>query len=260
MPHGRHLFISDLHLDASAPDAVAQFCRFLQHDARHCDGLYILGDLFETWVGDDDDEPARVAVCEALLELTRTTTPCWVMRGNRDFLLGREFENRTGCALLPDPVLLQLGAVRAVISHGDLFCTADHGYQQFRTLANSLGFQTEYLALPLATRRALAQFARGRSREHTDQMRTPIMDVDPTAVLEALRRGGCDLLIHGHTHRPGIHRIELDGRRATRVVLGDWYDQGSCLQLNADATYELLSLPRTATGSTVSIEPSRLRV
>ncbi len=260
MPHGRHLFISDLHLDASAPDAVAQFCRFLAQEARHCDGLYILGDLFETWVGDDDDEPTRSQVCTALQALTVGGTPCWVMRGNRDFLLGREFERRTGCALLPDPVLLQLGAVRAVISHGDLFCTADHGYQQFRTLANSPDFQTGYLALPLATRRALAQFARSRSREHTGQMRTPIMDVDPAAVLAALRCGGSELLIHGHTHRPGIHRYVLDGRRATRIVLGDWYDQGSCLALHADGTYELLTLPRATAASTLNIEPSRLRV
>lgn len=260
MPHGRHLFISDLHLDASAPDAVAQFCRFLQHEARNCDGLYILGDLFETWVGDDDDEPTRVKVCMALQALTGSGTPCWVMRGNRDFLLGSEFERRTGCKLLPDPVLLQIGPLRAVISHGDLLCTADHGYQQFRTLANSLDFQTEYLGLPLATRRALAQFARGRSREHTGQMRTPIMDVDSGAVLAALRCGDSALLIHGHTHRPGIHRLALDGKPAARIVLGDWYDQGSCLQLNTDGTYELLTLPRAAPASTLSIEPSRLRV
>ncbi len=260
MPHGRHLFVSDLHLDATAPDAVAQFHRFLQHEARNCDGLYILGDLFETWIGDDDDETARSAVCTALRELTCAGTPCWVMRGNRDFLLGVDFERRTGCTLLPDPTLLQVGDVRAVISHGDLLCTADHGYQQFRTLAHGERFQAVYLRLPLATRRALAQMARASSREHTRQLRSEIMDVDAAAVVAALRCGDSDLLIHGHTHRPGIHQQLLDGRRATRIVLGDWYDQGSCLVLNSDASYELRTLPRAASGSTVSIAPSSSRV
>ena len=260
MPHGRHLFVSDLHLDGTAPDAVAQFCGFLGHEARNCDGLYILGDLFETWIGDDDDEAARATVCAALRALTRAGTPCWVMRGNRDFLLGRDFEHRTGCTLLPDPTLLQVGAVRAVISHGDLLCTADRSYQQFRTLAHSESFQADYLHLPLATRRALARLARASSREHTRQLRSEIMDVETSAVAAALRCGGSTLIIHGHTHRPGIHQQLLDGRPATRIVLGDWYDQGSCLVLNSDGSYELLALPRAAAGSTLSIAPSSSRV
>jgi UDP-2,3-diacylglucosamine hydrolase len=246
MPHGRHLFVSDLHLDASAPDAVAQFQRFLQQDARRCDGLYILGDLFETWIGDDDDDAARGAVCTALRELTRAGTPCWIICGNRDFLLGQDFERRTGCTLLPDPTLLQVDSVRAVISHGDLLCTADHGYQQFRTQAHSTAFQRRYLRLPLRTRRAFAHMVRASSREHTRQMRSEIMDVDAAAVAAALRCGDSALLIHGHTHRPGIHQLTVDERPATRIVLGDWYDQGSCLALHSDATCELLTLPRTA--------------
>jgi UDP-2,3-diacylglucosamine hydrolase len=244
MPDGRHLFVSDLHLDASAPDAVAQFQRFLQQDARRCDGLYILGDLFETWIGDDDDDAARDAVCTALRELTRAGTPCWVICGNRDFLLGQDFEHRTGCTLLPDPTLLQVGSVRAVISHGDLLCTADLGYQQFRTLAHSEGFQRAYLRLPLSTRRAFAQMVRASSREHTRQMRSEIMDVDAAAVAAALRCGNSTLLIHGHTHRPGIHQQVVDGKPATRIVLGDWYDQGSLLTVTADGQHDLQSLPR----------------
>src|SRR5690606_24635432 len=113
MPGGRHLFVSDLHLDATAPDAVAQFCRFLQHECREAADLYILGDLFETWIGDDDDEAARDAVCKALRNLVQGGTPCYLLRGNRDFLLGPAFERRTGCTLLPDPALLQVGSVRA---------------------------------------------------------------------------------------------------------------------------------------------------
>jgi UDP-2,3-diacylglucosamine hydrolase len=224
MTGGRHLFVSDLHLDVTAPDAVAQFCRFLQSEARNCSGLYILGDLFETWIGDDDHEAARDAVCNALRELTRAGTSCFVLRGNRDFLLGNDFERRTGCVLLPDPALLQFGQVRAVISHGDLLCSADHAYQQFRALVRSSWFQAGFLRLPATTRRALASMARMRSREHTRQLRTEIMDVENAAVEAMLRCGESSLLIHGHTHRPGVHRLRVDGRPATRIVLGDWYD------------------------------------
>lgn len=244
MPRGRHLFVSDLHLDATAPDAVAQFRQFLQHEARDSDGLYILGDLFETWIGDDDDDATRSEICAALRELTAAGTPCHVIPGNRDFLLGRDFESRTGCKVLPDPVLLQTANVRAVISHGDLFCTADHAYQQFRTLTRSTAFRQGFLGLPLATRRTLALMARASSREHTRQLRGEIMDVSVAAVAAALRCGNSRLLIHGHTHRPGIHQHMVDGHSATRIVLGDWYDQGSCLVLNADGTFELLALPR----------------
>ncbi len=248
MPGGRHLFVSDLHLDATAPDAVMQFRLFLQHEARDCAALYILGDLFETWIGDDDDEAARDCVCTALRELTLAGTPCFVLRGNRDFLLGRDFERRTGCVLLPDPVLLQFGQVRAVISHGDLLCSADRGYQQFRSLARSNWFHRGFLRLPAMTRRALALLARASSREHTRQLRSEIMDVEDHAVQAMLRCGSSSLLIHGHTHRPGIHALQVDGRPATRIVLGDWYDQGSCLVLDDDGTHALLTLPRRASG------------
>jgi len=259
MPQGRQLFVSDLHLDATAPDAVTQFRRFLEDEASHSAGLYILGDLFETWIGDDDNEAVRGEICDALHRLTGSGTPCWIMRGNRDFLLGEQFERRSGCELLPDPVLLQIGSLRAVLCHGDLLCTADHGYQQFRTLSRSAAFQSAYLRLPLTTRRALAHMARASSHEHTRRMRSDIMDVDETAVAAALRCGDSDLLIHGHTHRPGIHRHMVDGRSATRIVLGDWYDQGSCLVLEADGRYELLTLPRGG-ASTLSMESSSARV
>lgn len=260
MPHGRYLFVSDLHLDASSPEALTQFHHFLERDARQCDGLYILGDLFETWIGDDDDDAARSAVCLSLRKLVQAGTPCWVTGGNRDFLLGSDFEQRTGCRLLPDPALLQAGTLRAVICHGDLLCTADHGYQQFRTFAHGEVFQKNYLRLPLPTRRAFARMVRSSSMQRTSQMREDIMDVDPAAVESALRCGASSLLIHGHTHRPGVHQLQVDGRPATRIVLGDWYEQGSCLVLNTDGSHELLTLPRATSGSTVSIAPSSSRV
>lgn len=222
------------------------FRRFLHREAGDGDGLYILGDLFETWIGDDDDEPVRSAVCADLREFTRNGVPCYVLRGNRDFLLGRDFELRTGCTLLPDPVLLQAGAIRAVISHGDQLCSDDLAYLRFRSLASANWFRSSMLGLPLSTRRALAGFARSRSRQHTRQLRTEIMDVAPGAVAGALRCGNSNLLIHGHTHRPGIHALEVDGRPARRIVLGDWYDQGSCLVLDADGSHQLVTLPHAA--------------
>jgi UDP-2,3-diacylglucosamine hydrolase len=244
MSHGRYLFVSDLHLDATAPEAVTQFTGFLEREAGACDGLYILGDLFETWIGDDDDDATRAAVCTALRGLTSRGIACHVMRGNRDFLLGSKFERATGCTLLPDPALLLVGSVRAVLTHGDLLCTADHGYQQFRSLVRNTGFQSDFLRLPVATRRALARLARTTSREHTRQLRHEITDVTVAAVEAALRCSASTLLIHGHTHRPGIHPHQVDGRLATRIVLGDWYDQGSCLVLHTDGRHELLTLRR----------------
>lgn len=260
MPHGCHLFVSDLHLDASAPDAVTQFRLFLQTEAQACDGLYILGDLFETWIGDDDDDPVRRRVTADLHALTASGVPCWIQRGNRDFLLGNEFMRRSGCTLLPDPAVLQSGTRRIVLMHGDLLCTEDHRYQQFRTQSRDRQFQSMYLQMPLGTRRALAGMARASSREHTRRTRIGIMDVDEKAVHTILRCADSDLLIHGHTHRPGVHHLQIDGRDARRIVLGDWYDQGSCLALHADGSYELRTLDRATPRSTVSIASSSPRV
>lgn len=246
MPHGRHLFVSDLHLDGSSPAAIALFLQFLRSDAAASDGLYILGDLFETWIGDDDDDPARAAVCAGLRDLTSAGTPCHVLRGNRDFLLGAGFAARTGCQLLPDPVLMEIHDRRVVLSHGDLLCTGDTRYQHFRALSRGDGFQRGYLALPLSTRRAVAAFARANSREHTRQLRNEIMDVMPQTVTQLLRVAGADLLIHGHTHRPDVHALEVDGIARTRIVLGDWYEQGSCLVLPAQGAPQLLQMPFAA--------------
>lgn len=250
MAHGRYLFVSDLHLDPLAPPAIAQFVAFLREQAVRSDGLYILGDLFETWIGDDDDEPARREVCVALRELVRGGVPCHVQHGNRDFLLGERFAAFTGCMLLPDPVVLEAGSIRAVLSHGDLLCTGDVRYQRFRSLVRAPGFQAGYLGLPVSTRRAVARIARAGSRRHVRQMREEIMDVEDAAVSAMLRVAGADLLIHGHTHRPGVHRLTVEGRPCTRIVLGDWYEQGSCLTLHADGRHVLDGLPRQAASGT----------
>ncbi|MGC4028265.1 MAG: UDP-2,3-diacylglucosamine diphosphatase [Steroidobacteraceae bacterium] len=244
MPADPLLFVSDLHLDGAAPQAIDQFGTFLQQRAMRAAALYILGDLFESWVGDDDDEPSRDGVCRALRRYTQAGRPCYVLRGNRDFLLGAGFEQRTGCVLLPDPVRIEAGALKLVATHGDPLCTADHSYQQFRSMVRNLDWQARYLQLPLAMRHALADAARSGSRRHTGRTQSYIMDVAPDAVAAAFRVGGCDLLVHGHTHRPAIHEHEVDGRRCTRIVLGDWYDQGSLLTLEMDGTWNLESLPR----------------
>ncbi|MET0280923.1 MAG: UDP-2,3-diacylglucosamine diphosphatase [Steroidobacteraceae bacterium] len=248
MTRGSYLFVSDLHLDASLPDAMALFLEFLRTEAARCNGLYILGDLFETWIGDDDDEPGRGSVCAALRELTGGGVPCFVQLGNRDFLLGPGFAARTGCTLLPDPLLLEIGHRRIAVSHGDLLCSADQPYQHFRALVRNPRVQRGFLALPLTTRRALAGAARAQSRVHTGQQREQIMDVAAETVAALLRAADADLLIHGHTHRPAIHRFELDGRARARIVLGDWYDQGSCLMLDAAGNYELRTLAARGKG------------
>jgi UDP-2,3-diacylglucosamine hydrolase len=249
MPSGRYLFVSDLHLDASAPDAIAQFVAFLRGEARTARALYILGDLFESWVGDDDAEPARTDVCNELRTYTAAGYACYVMRGNRDFLLGAGFEARTGCKLLPDPCLMQAGPLRVLLSHGDLLCTADHSYQEFRSMVRQPVMQARYLRLPVATRRALANAARSGSKQHTYRTAGNIMDVNTEAVAKAFAVADCALLIHGHTHRAAVHDVALPGRTGTRIVLGDWYEQGSCLTLQDDGTHELRAIPRGAGAS-----------
>jgi UDP-2,3-diacylglucosamine hydrolase len=237
---------------------VAQFIDFLHGPARQSRALYILGDLFETWIGDDDDEPTRISICAALRDFTRQV-PCHVVRGNRDFLLGAGFEQRSGCRLLPDPVRVQAGGRCFLVSHGDLLCTNDSQYQRFREFARDTGVQRDYLALPLAVRRMLADRARAGSRAHTHGAAQAIMDVNPEAVAALLRIADAHLLIHGHTHRPAVHSLRVDGRDCTRIVLGDWYEEGTCLSLEADGRYETLRLA-TPEGSTLSIASSSARV
>ena len=244
MPDAPYLFVSDLHLDAALPEAVDQFRAFLEGEARSAAGLYILGDLFEAWVGDDDPEPCRSAVCDALRAYTSAGHPAWVVRGNRDFLFNTGFETRTGCTLLPDPVRVRIGALDAFVSHGDVLCTDDLPYQELRSIVRQPDFQARFMALPLDTRRAIADKARSGSKAHTGRTAYDVMDVNAEAVSKAFRVTSTRLMIHGHTHRPGIHAVEVDGQTCTRIVLGDWYTQGSVLSVQLDGSYELRSLPR----------------
>ena len=227
----RHLFVSDLHLDAAAPATVAAFLRFLEGEARGASSLHILGDLFEFWIGDDDPDPVRGSVCIALRALSDSGTALYVMQGNRDFLYGHEFERRTGATLLPDPVVATLCDERVLLTHGDLLCTGDHAYQELRTTLRDPRFRKRVLALPVEARQLLANAARAGSKAHTRATAADIMDVAPEAVVAAFEASGTRRMIHGHTHRPAEHHHATRLGDAERIVLAAWDDAGEYLEI-----------------------------
>jgi UDP-2,3-diacylglucosamine hydrolase len=236
------LFASDLHLDAASPQAVETFLRLLAGDARAAEALYLLGDLFESWIGDDDPDPVRTRVCDALRALADHGVPVFVLHGNRDFLLGAGFEARSGCRLLPDPVITELHGRRVLLTHGDLLCTGDAAYQELRSTVRGPFFRQRVAALSLAQRELLAAAARADSRVHTSTVHADIMDVDPDAVAALVRATGVDCIIHGHTHRPAVHETRVDGRPLQRIVLDAWYERGGVLRWDADGI-EAVALP-----------------
>jgi UDP-2,3-diacylglucosamine hydrolase len=236
------LFISDLHLDASRPQATALLLALLAGEARQAQALYLLGDVFEAWVGDDDPGEPGASVCTALRALAESGVPVFLMRGNRDFLFGPAMAERCGARLLPDPCVVDLHGRPTLLMHGDLLCTDDTAYQQFRSQVRDSDWQANFLAQPLAERQAFAAKARAASARHQAGVSEAITDVNPEAVVEVMARHGVDRLIHGHTHRPAIHALTVHGQPATRVVLGDWYTQGSLLRVDRDGL-ALSSLP-----------------
>ena len=238
----RHcLFVSDVHLEAPGGAAEQQFLRFLRTEAVRAETLYILGDLFESWVGDDD--PGHPEVIGALAELSGHGVACFLLEGNRDFLLGESFCARAGCRLLPDPVIAQFGGEPVLLTHGDTLCTADRAYQELRTTVRAPGWQRRFLTLPLATRELLANEARAGSKSHTARSPPRIMDVNPGAVDAVFRATQVRRMIHGHTHRPAIHDALVGGQAVQRIVLGAWYEQGCFLRCQ-DGLYALCELPR----------------
>jgi UDP-2,3-diacylglucosamine hydrolase len=237
------LFISDLHIDAARPAINEQFLEFLKTEATSAEALYILGDLFESWIGDDAPDSAQAAAIRGLRALTDSGVPCFVMHGNRDFLLSRQFCDLSGALLLPDPLIVTLYGEPVLVMHGDALCTDDRSYQRLRATVRDADWQRQFLALSIDSRQALAGAARAGSQAHTAAMEHAITDVNAESVATAFRAAGTSTLLHGHTHRPAIHALEVDGRPCTRIVLGDWYDQGSVLRWDHDGP-ELQSLSR----------------
>lgn len=223
------LFISDLHLDEAAPEITGRLLRFLADEARGAATLYVLGDLFEAHLGDDDRPAWREPIEAAFRDLAAAGTELCFLPGNRDFLLGQAFAARCGGSALEDPFELELHGQRVLVTHGDALCTDDHPYQVLRATVRDPRWQQAALRLPLATRQAFAAAARQGSREHTARQQAMLMDVNAAAVEYVLRASGCSVLLHGHTHRPGMHELQVDGRPCRRLVLGDWYHQRSVL-------------------------------
>ncbi len=240
------LFIADLHLSEQCPDIVEKCQVFLKdkcltrYQKSNLDALYILGDLFESWLGDDDDNPTYQAVIKTLKMLTTAGLPIYIMHGNRDFLLGEKFSDMTGCQLISDPIKIDLYGTPTLLMHGDSLCTLDVSYQQFREQVRNPLWQQQFLAYPLEQRRAFAQQARQQSQTHTQNVEEMITDVTPRAVEEILAEHQVTQLIHGHTHRPAVHEFQSNAQWARRIVVGDWQTGKSCL-LNYSATqYTLL--------------------
>lgn len=224
------LFISDLHLCASRPAITVAFMEFLQHTASKAKTLYILGDLFEYWAGDDDvDDAFHQQIISGFKKLSDAGVEIFLMHGNRDFLIADGFCRMTGITLLNDPVMIELHGKKALLSHGDDLCTDDVAYQQFRSQVRDKKWQHEFLSQSLQIRKKQVEAIRARSEQEKTRKSMEIMDVNAEAVNALLSKHQPDLLIHGHTHRPNQHMIELDGRKITRWVLGDWYEQGSYL-------------------------------
>lgn len=235
------LFVSDLHLCGERPHIIRQFFSFIAGPARHAEALYILGDLFEYWIGDDDvEEPLGAAVAAALKTLSTGGVAVRLMHGNRDLLIGRDFAMRCGAALIPDPTLLDLYGTRTLIMHGDTLCTGDIDYQTFRTYAHDPGNQSKFLAQPLAERRKQMLDMRSRSERHKQENTLEIMDVSDAAVEQVLREQGYPRLIHGHTHRPARHVHDVDGHACERWVLTDWYDRGGYLRCGREGCQAFL--------------------
>ena len=220
-----YCFISDLHLNQDRPDITKAFLNFLENTACKAEKLYILGDLFEAWIGDDDQNEFISEIQNALIRINKTTKVLF-MHGNRDFLIGPDFASSAGMKILTDPVVEEMFGDPVLLMHGDLLCTEDVDYQKFRKVSRDIKWQKEFLSKPLAERRIIAQNLRGASKEATGKKKEEIMDVSECEVIKIIQESSVSLLIHGHTHRPNSHSIALEKHTAKRIVLGDWDEYG----------------------------------
>lgn len=238
------LFVSDLHLEADRPDIGDQFVQFLKTEAMDADDVYILGDLFEAWVGDDDPNSHYATIKMAIRKVVDKAIPVYFMHGNRDFMIGRQFANETGVEILKDPYPVAMYGQKTLLSHGDALCTDDVQYQRVRRMTRDPDWQASMLAKPLKERLRIAEEARRQSLEQTLNLSMNIMDVNQDEVKRVIRKHRVDVLLHGHTHRPGIHTIDLGNRKAKRIVLGDWHKHGSVLRWDLQGP-KLQEMPRT---------------
>jgi UDP-2,3-diacylglucosamine hydrolase len=237
------LFISDLHLEESRPDITDAFLAFLREKAAGVEQLYILGDFFEAWIGDDERTPLQEQVASALKQLSDSGTHIFLMHGNRDFLIGEEFCHRSGATLLDDPTVIDLYGTPTLLLHGDSLCTADVEYQKFRANMRNPQMQKMMLARPLEDRQQMAKQLRALSMAKNQGKAEDIMDVTPEEVVKELEAHGVQLMIHGHTHRPAVHHLEANGKPARRIVLGDWHSHLWWLEVQPGKEAELKKQP-----------------
>lgn len=236
------LFISDLHLHESRPQITRAFFHFLHTQAIHAEALYILGDFFDAWIGDDDDSALVHDVASELQQLSELGVAIYFMHGNRDFLLGAAFANKAGMELISDGITIDLYGTPTLLMHGDSLCTDDVEYQQFRAMVRSPQWQQQILAQPLATRRALAAQLREKSQSMNSLKADDIMDVSPAEVIAQMEAARVTRMIHGHTHRPARHSLTVSNQSAERIVLGDWHDLGWCIKADRNII-ELIDWP-----------------
>ena len=233
-------FIADLHLSAERPETIRRFLDFLEGEARKAEALYILGDLFEAWLGDDLILPEYVPVLDALRALSDSGVKVYVMHGNRDFLLGKRFEQVSGCHLIDDPLCIDLYGSPTLLMHGDLLCSDDQPYQAMRQQLRDPAWIDAFLAKPVEERIAFARELRERSRKETGEKAESIMDVNPQTVIDTLLAHQVTRLIHGHTHRPATHYHQLEQTTATRYVLPEWKEHGGVLSCDSSGCTTLM--------------------
>ena len=236
-------FISDLHLSPARPELVHAFFNFLQSDAKNAEALYILGDFFDAWIGDDEDNKAVTLIKNTMKAYSSKGVECFFMHGNRDFLIGKQFEQETGFNLVDEGTVIDLYGEPTLLIHGDSLCTADTAYMQFRAMVRSAQWQAQVLSLPLDQRRQMAAQLRDQSQSMSAMKADDIMDVTPSEVVKLMEEKNVQCLIHGHTHRPATHDLDIADKAAKRIVLGDWGETGWAIKASSSFAPTLYEFP-----------------
>tara|TARA_Y100001956_G_scaffold46211_1_gene44923 strand:- start:3787 stop:4518 length:732 start_codon:yes stop_codon:yes gene_type:complete len=236
------LFISDLHLSPSTPDINACFIKFMREEAIHAEALYVLGDLFEFWIGDDDKSDFATTIRSEFKQLTQAGVPTFFTQGNRDFLVGKRFAKQTGVTLLGDETVIDLYGKKAIILHGDTLCTRDVSYLKYREKVHQPWLQWVFNRIPMFIKKKIVSKVQSDIKDDKQTKSLDIMDVTQSEVESVMAANNVDLMIHGHTHRPKVHTFDISGQTNTRIVLGDWYTQGSVLSYDKE-TFDLQTRP-----------------